>query len=106
MTSEQAGVNLHNPITFGRGKEKTRQTDNAYFTLVTPGDSFEHCDKTIQSMILISQTGYHICNRNPAQLSTPSNPCSHFLQVSFSQTLFDRAQIEWQVPKVASKNCN
>lgn len=46
MTSGQAGVNLCSPITFGRGRE-TRQTDNAYFTLVTPGDSFEHGDKTI-----------------------------------------------------------
>lgn len=42
MTSEQVGVNLHSPITFGRGREKTRQTDNAYFTLVTPGESFKH----------------------------------------------------------------
>lgn len=56
MISEQAGVNLRSLVTFGRGRDKTRQTDNAYFTLVTPGDSFEHRDKTIQSMILISQT--------------------------------------------------
>lgn len=56
MTSEQAGVNLSNPITFGRGREKARETDNAYLPLVTPGDSSEYKDKTIQPTILISQT--------------------------------------------------
>jgi len=56
LTPERAGVNLSNPVTFGKGREKARQTDNAYLSLVTPGDSFERRDKTIQPAILILQT--------------------------------------------------
>lgn len=56
MTSKRARVNLSNPITFGRGREKARQTDNAYLILLTSGDSFEHRDKTIQPTILIWHT--------------------------------------------------
>lgn len=107
MTSEQAGVNLSNPITFGRGREKARQTNNAYLTLVTPGDSFEHRDKNYTgNNSHLANCGFHICNRNPAQLLTASNRCSHFLQASFSQTPCDRVQIQWEVPEVTSENCN
>lgn len=38
------------------GREKARETDNAYLPLVTPGDSSEYKDKTMQPTILISQT--------------------------------------------------
>lgn len=107
MTSKQAGVNLCSPITFGRGREKTRQTENAYFTLLTPGDSFEHRDKKTQPTILISQmvattfaTGILLSFQQLLTLALIFSKCY------FHRLPCDRVQIQWEVLKVTSKNCN
>lgn len=102
MTSEQAEVNLGNPIIFGRGREKARQIGNKYLTLVTTVIALNIEMKLYSQQFYLENCSYHICNRNPAQLLADSNCSSYFLQVPFSQTPCDKMQIPRDLPKVTS----